>query len=70
MKKVSITESYMSLIKDYSDRMGIPVARCVSEALSDWLANVAPEVLDYINHQSKMAPTRHQNIIFMKPRSR
>jgi hypothetical protein len=69
MKKVSVTNSYMSLLKDYSDRTGISVARCVSEALSDWLTNVAPLALDYVNQQSPGGSTRYQNLIFMKSRN-
>jgi Ribbon-helix-helix domain len=70
MKKVLITDSYMSLLKEYSDRTGIPVARCVSDALSDWLVNVAPLEMDYVNQQSSMASARYQNVIFMKSGSR
>jgi hypothetical protein len=69
MKKVSITDSYMSLLRDYSDRTGIPIAMCVSQALSDWLVNVAPLVLEYVNQQQSRSAMRHQNVIFMKSRN-
>lgn len=46
MAIVSIMESYMALLEDYSGKTGLPIDRCVSDALFDWLANVAPVTLE------------------------
>jgi hypothetical protein len=46
MAIVSISESYMALMQDYYVKTGIPIERCVSDALFDWLANVAPVTLE------------------------
>jgi hypothetical protein len=46
MAIVSISESYMALLKDYCDTTGVPIDRCVADALFDWLANVAPVTLE------------------------
>jgi hypothetical protein len=46
MAIVSISESYMALLQDYCGKTGIPIDRCVSDALFDWLANVAPVTLE------------------------
>ena len=46
MAMVSITESYMALLQDYCGKTGVPIGRCVSDALFDWLANVAPVTLE------------------------
>jgi hypothetical protein len=45
---VSISESYMTLLQDYSDKTGVPIDRCVSDALFDWLGNVAPITLEQL----------------------
>jgi len=45
---VSISDSYMALLQDYSEKTGVPIDRCVSDALFDWLANVAPLTLERI----------------------
>jgi hypothetical protein len=45
MGMVSISESYMVLLQDYSNKTGVPIDRCVSDALFDWLGNVAPVTL-------------------------
>jgi len=46
MAIVSIKEGYMALMQDYCGKTGIPIERCVSDALVDWLANVAPVTLE------------------------
>jgi hypothetical protein len=46
MAVVSISESYMALLQDYCVKTGVPIDRCVSDALFDWLANVAPVTLE------------------------
>jgi hypothetical protein len=46
MAMVSISESYMALLQDYSAKTRIPIDRCVSDALFDWFANVAPVTLE------------------------
>ncbi len=68
MKKVLVRDSYMALLKDYSKRTGVPVARCVSDALSDWLANVAPLTLGCAVLEPLRDPARKQNIIVMDRR--
>jgi hypothetical protein len=42
---VSISDVSMALLRDYSGRTGIPIERCLNDALFDWLGNVAPVVL-------------------------
>jgi hypothetical protein len=69
MKRVAISDSYMLLLQDYSKRTDVDVARCVSDALSGWLANVAPQTLDHAGQEPLMGPTRRQNLLFMKSRS-
>jgi hypothetical protein len=39
---VAVSYRQMALLKDYSNKTGVHIDRCVSEALADWLANVAP----------------------------
>ncbi len=68
MKKVLVRESYMALLKDYSKRTGVPVARCVSDALSDWLANVTPLILGCAVLEPLRDPVRKHNVIFMDRR--
>jgi hypothetical protein len=46
MEMVSISDSYMALLQDYSEKTGVPIDRCVPDALVDWLANVAPLTLE------------------------
>jgi hypothetical protein len=46
---VSIDDSYMALLRDYSEKTGVPIDRCVSDALFDWLANVAPLTLEQLS---------------------
>jgi hypothetical protein len=46
MGMVSIDDSYMALLQDYSKKTGIPVDRCVSDALFDWLKDCAPFTLE------------------------
>jgi hypothetical protein len=70
MKRVSVRDSYMSILKDYSNKTGISVTQCVSDALSDWLANVAPLALDPATQESIRGPTRYLNVIVMIHRSR
>lgn len=43
---VAISYGQMALLKDYSKKTGVHIDRCVSEALADWLANVAPVNLE------------------------
>jgi hypothetical protein len=43
---ISISDSYMALLQDYSDKTAVPVERCVYDALFDWLINVAPITLE------------------------
>jgi hypothetical protein len=48
MGMVSISDSYMALLQDYSDKTGVPVDRCVADALFDWSTNVAPVKLEQL----------------------
>ena len=43
---VAVSYREMALLQDYSNKTGIPIDRCVSDALFDWLADVAPENLE------------------------
>jgi hypothetical protein len=43
---VPVSYREMALLRDYSKKTGVPIDRCVSEALADWLANVAPVNLE------------------------
>jgi hypothetical protein len=43
---VAVGNREMALLRDYSNKTGVDIDRCVSEALSDWLAYVAPVNLD------------------------
>jgi hypothetical protein len=51
VEMVSISESYMALLQDYSDKTGVPIDRCVSDALFDWLGNVAPVTLKQLGRE-------------------
>jgi hypothetical protein len=46
MKTVPVNDSFMALLNEYSHKTGVPITRCVSDALFDWLANVAPVTLE------------------------
>jgi len=48
MAMISIDETYMALLQDYSEKTGVPINRCVSDALFDWFANVAPFRLEQL----------------------
>jgi hypothetical protein len=39
---VAVNYREMALLEDYSKKTGISIDRCVSDALFDWLADVAP----------------------------
>jgi hypothetical protein len=43
---VAVSYREMALLQDYSNKTGIPIDRCVSDALFDWLADVAPVNLE------------------------
>jgi hypothetical protein len=43
---VPVSYREMALLQDYSKKTGVPIDRCISEALADWLANVAPVNLE------------------------
>jgi hypothetical protein len=58
MAMVSISESYMALLQDYCVKTGIPIDRCVSDALFDWLANVAPVALEQMGLKPLKLRTR------------
>jgi hypothetical protein len=46
---VSIDESYMALLQDYSEKTGVSIDRCVADALFEWLGNVAPLTLEQLS---------------------
>jgi hypothetical protein len=56
--KAAVAVSYreMALLRDYSNKTGVPIDRCVSEALSDWLAYVAPANLEVLDLPPLKAP--------------
>jgi predicted DNA-binding protein len=39
---VRIKAELLEQLKNYSARTGVPVTRCIDEAVIDWLRNVAP----------------------------
>jgi hypothetical protein len=43
---VAVSYREMALLKDYSNKTGVHIDRCVSEALVNWLAYVAPVNLE------------------------
>jgi hypothetical protein len=43
---VAVSYREMALLQDYSNKTGITIDRCVSDALIDWLAYVAPVNLE------------------------
>lgn len=45
MEMVSISDRYIALLRDYSEKTGISIDRCLDDALFDWFGNVAPQVL-------------------------
>jgi hypothetical protein len=45
MKPAPINDSFMALLEEYSDKTGVPVSRCVADALFEWLAKFAPVTL-------------------------
>jgi len=45
MEMVSVSDRYITLLRDYSEKTGISIDRCLNDALFDWLGNVAPVVL-------------------------
>jgi hypothetical protein len=44
---VAVGYREMAPLQNYSNKTGVHIDRCVSEALSDWLANVAPVNLEH-----------------------
>jgi hypothetical protein len=44
---VAVSFRQMALLQDYSNKTGVPIDRCVSDALFDWLADVAPVNLKF-----------------------
>jgi hypothetical protein len=45
---VAVSYREMALLKDYSNKTGVPIDRCVSDALFVWLAYVAPINLEFL----------------------
>ena len=58
MAMVPISDSYMALLQDYRAKTGVPIDRCVSDALFDWLANVAPMTLEQMGLKPLKLQTR------------
>jgi hypothetical protein len=46
---VAVSYREMALLQDYSNKTGVPIDRCVSDALFDWLADVAPVNLELLD---------------------
>jgi hypothetical protein len=53
---VAVSYRGMALLQDYSNKTGVPIDRCVSDALSDWLAYVAPASLQVLDLPPLNAP--------------
>jgi hypothetical protein len=70
MGMVSISDSYMALLQDYSDKTGVPIERCVSDVLFDWLGNVAPVTLEQLGLEPLKLRTRRAVIQLVEPRPR
>jgi hypothetical protein len=70
MGMVSISDSYMALLQDYSQKTGVPGDRCVSDALFDWLAHVAPFTLQQMGLPLLKLGLRNPDIELVKPRKR
>jgi hypothetical protein len=58
MAMISVSDSYMALLQDYCMKTGKPIDRCVSDALFDWLANVAPLALEQMGLKPLKLPTQ------------
>lgn len=70
MGMVSISDAYMALLQDYSERTGVTVDRCVSDALFDWLANTAPATLERLCLPPLKVQLGRRTIKLVEPRSR
>jgi hypothetical protein len=57
----------MALLRDYSNKTGIPVDRCVSDALFDWLADVAPVNLERFGLPPLNVQLGRRGITLVKP---
>jgi hypothetical protein len=68
--KAAVAVSYreMALLQDYSNKTGVPIDRCVSEALSDWLAYVAPANLEALDVPPLNAPRGKWGIRLVRPK--
>jgi hypothetical protein len=58
MAMISVSDSYMALLQDYCAKAKTTIDRCVSDALFDWLANVAPFTLDQMGLKPLKLPTQ------------
>jgi hypothetical protein len=67
---VSIDDSYMALLHDYSEKTGVPIDRCVSDALFDWFANVAPFTLAQMGLPPLKLRKGRPGIQLVEPRKR
>jgi hypothetical protein len=67
---ISISDSYMALLRGYSKKTGVPIDRCVSDALFDWLANVAPLTLKRLDLPPLKLRMGRAVIQFLGPRKR
>jgi hypothetical protein len=68
MEMGSISESYIALLQDYSEKTGVPIDRCVSDALFDWLANVAPVTLEQMGLPPLKLRTGRPVVQLVEPR--
>jgi hypothetical protein len=69
MAIVFITESNMALLHDYSGKTGVSVDRCVSDALFDWLASVAPVTLEQMGLEPLKLRTQERDLQRPGPRT-
>jgi hypothetical protein len=70
MELVSINDSYMALLQDYSEKTGVSIDRCVADALFEWLANVAPMTLEQLGLPPLKLDRRKPCIQLLEPRRR
>jgi hypothetical protein len=59
---VAVSYREMALLQDYSQKTGVPIDRCVSDALFDWLSYVAPVNLELSGLPPLNAQTRKWGI--------
>jgi hypothetical protein len=67
---VALRYRELALLKDYSNKTGIPIDRCVSDALFDWLADVAPVNLELLGLPPLTLQLGRRGIALVRPSSK